>query len=84
MKILILKDKEALYIYHHPRNVKYNKKRSMITIGETEPVTFHLKEEPMVQFIELPNSEDAELFVSFEILDSDKDIHGIGLDGPWK
>lgn len=68
MKILIKKEGEPLYIYHHPRDVVYHKKKNTVTIGCTDKITFHLAKPPMMEW--KGDDEDADLVLTFDVKDT--------------
>ena len=72
MKIVVKKNNNPLYVYHHPRDVSYDPESLYIRVGSTEPVEFHLKDKPELEWIKCPNSRFSELCLTFEIIEADK------------
>jgi len=71
MKIEIFKEGKPIRIFHHSREVLYNAKHNTITIGKTEPETYHLLKKPTLEWLD-KNSfiGETEILVRFEIKDS--------------
>jgi hypothetical protein len=76
MKIQIIKNKEPLYVYHHPRNVKYDEKHNIVKIGESDVMSFHLKTPPEIKWFKQKDCTFSELLITFDVIDSDDMLDG--------
>lgn len=74
MKIIVKKNKKPIRVYHHPRDVSYNRKHNTILLGSTDQTLFHLLEKPIFQWKNLDEEGNTELFVEFEIKDVDYEL----------
>ena len=67
MKILIIKNGEKKEVYHHPRDIQFDRIGKTIHLGSTDPEIFKLKQSPELKWKKCENSNFDEIFVEFVI-----------------